>query len=75
MAPKMTSTDRKRSLCSVKEFIPVEDPLAELRKEYLEEVEDEKIAAAVEVADKIAPFVACKEENNDDEDATSEKKF
>ena len=77
MAPKRTSTgnssDRKRSRCSIKDFIPVENPPAELDNEHAEAVQDENIAEAVEVADKIAPFLACKEENNDDEDATSEK--
>ena len=75
MAPNKASTDRKRALCSVKGFIPVEAPLAELRKEDLEEAEDAKIAAEVGVADEIVPFVACKEENKDDEDATSDKKI
>ena len=81
MAPKRTSTgnssDRKRNRCSIKDFIPVENPPAGLDNKHAEaivgpvEVADKIVP---EVADEIVPFVACKEEKNDDEDATSEKK-
>ena len=74
MAPNKASTDRKRALCSVKDFIPVEAPLEDFRKEYLEGADDAKIAAEVGVAEEIVPFVECKMENKDDEDATTEKK-
>ena len=53
MAPKWTSTERKRSRCSIKDFIPVEDPPAELDNKHAEAIYGNMFVEPVEVADEI----------------------